>query len=97
VLLVGAFALVGGAVAVRINGSSRHAHLSALDRATGARRWRVTLPAAGAMVIVAQGETSLGVSACSSDAGWYDVDRATGTLHTRRWTPADGNPRLVSV
>ena len=91
-------ALVAVFVAVYLKVTEKHARLTAVDRSTGAERWRDTLPEPGAAAIVQQGN-ALGISACADGegGGWLVVDPSTGTVHERDWRPADGDPALVSV
>ena len=79
--------------------TEKNAHLTAVDRASGAQRWKDTLPVAGAAVIWQQNDL-LGIGACGGADGGETlvVDPSTGKmLQDRDWRSADGDPALVSV
>jgi hypothetical protein len=88
------------AVVVYLKLTEKHAHLTAVDRATGAQRWRDKLPAPAAATLIRQQDAELGIGACGrgAEGSWIVVDPSTGkVLPDRDWRPADGNPPLVSV
>jgi hypothetical protein len=80
--------------------TEKHAHLTAVDRATGVQRWRDELPAPAAAAMILQQDDVLGISACSRgvEGSWLAVDPSTGkVLEDRGWRATDGEPPLVSV